>query len=273
VAKPRNPLTALQEEPELSRSSSEIAEATVLVIGLGEVGRPLFEVLGPAHDVVARDLEDVPVDEVGILHICFPFGEAFVQSVCDYVASYQPSLVIVNSTVVPGTTRAIEDGSGVPTLYSPVRGKHVRMKDELLTYEKFLAGTSEVALVVAERHFKEAGLVTHRMSSPEALELAKLLETSYFGLLIAWAQEMDRFASAVSADYGEILEFFGEVAFLPSTRFQPGFIGGHCVMPNLSLLEEIRESPFIDAIRQSNAKRESEWRSVGNSLSDRLSPL
>lgn len=251
----------------------EIDSATVLVIGLGEVGRPLLEVLEPFHAVIGRDIEDVPVEDVGILHICFPFSDAFVELASRYVSTYRPSLVIVNSTVVPGTSRAVETRTGVPTVYSPVRGKHVRMKDELLTYGKFIAGTSEYALVHAERHFKEAGLVTQRMSTPEALEVAKLLETSYFGLLIAWAQEMDRFATALSADYDEILEFFHEVAVLPSTRFQPGYIGGHCVMPNLELLEEVRPSPFIEAIRHSNAERESEWRSMGKSLAERLSPL
>jgi UDP-N-acetyl-D-mannosaminuronate dehydrogenase len=251
----------------------EIDGATVLVIGLGEVGRPILEVLKPFHTVIGRDLEDVTVDDVGILHICFPFSEAFVESTSRYVSAYRPSLVIVNSTVVPGTSRAIEKCTGVPTVYSPVRGKHVKMNDDLLAYGKFIASTSDDALVHAERHFKAAGLVTQRMSTPEALEVAKLLETSYFGLLVAWAQEMDRFATALSANYDEILEFFREVAVLPSSRFQPGYIGGHCVIPNLALLEEVRSSPFIEAIRHSNAERESEWRSMGKSLAERLSPL
>jgi UDP-N-acetyl-D-mannosaminuronate dehydrogenase len=251
----------------------EIGSAMVLVIGLGEVGRPLLEVLTPFHAVIGRDLEDVSVvNDIGILHICFPFSEAFVTLTSRYVSAYRPSLVIVNSTVVPGTSRAIEKCTGVPTVYSPVRGKHLNMKDDVLTYDKFVAGTSGCALAQAEQHFKMAGIVTQRMSTPEALEVAKLLETSYFGLLIAWAQEMDRFATALSADYEEILEFFHEVAVLPSTRFKPGYIGGHCVMPNLALLGEVRPSPFIEAIRQSNAERASEWRCIGKSLADRLSP-
>jgi hypothetical protein len=55
-------------------------------------------------------------------------------------------------------------------------------------------------------------------------------------------------------DYDEILDLFRQIAVLPSTRFQPGYIGGHCVMPNLALLEEMRPSPFIEAIRHSNAE-------------------
>ena len=76
------------------------------------------------------------------------------------------------------------------------------------------------------------------MSSPEALELAKLLETTYFGLLIAWAQEMNRFAETANADYLEVGKFFREIGYLPNVLFQPGFIGGHCVMPNIALLQQ-----------------------------------
>jgi UDP-N-acetyl-D-mannosaminuronate dehydrogenase len=108
------------------------------------------------------------------------------------------------------------------------------MVDELLTYVKFVAGTNAQATVRAE-HFEAAGMKSEVMSTPEALELAKLLETTYFGLLIAWAQEMNRFAETVNADYLEVGKFFREIAYLPSVLFQPGYIGGHCVMPNIEL--------------------------------------
>jgi UDP-N-acetyl-D-mannosaminuronate dehydrogenase len=110
------------------------------------------------------------------------------------------------------------------------------------------------------------------MSSPEALELAKLLETTYFGILVAWAQEMDRFTSVVDADYWETTAFFEEIGFLPPVGFQPGYIGGHCVMPNLDLLEQVRSSPFIDVMRESNSRRERELQERGLSTADRLSP-
>jgi UDP-N-acetyl-D-mannosaminuronate dehydrogenase len=110
------------------------------------------------------------------------------------------------------------------------------------------------------------------MSSPESLELAKLLETTYFGVLVAWAQEMDRFAASVGADYWETVGFFEEIGFFPPVSFEPGYIGGHCVMPNLDLLEHVRRSPLIDAIRESNEQRAREWQTSGRSTQERLSP-
>ncbi len=49
--------------------------------------------------------------------------------------------------------------------------------------------------------------------------------------------------------------FIKEIDFLPSHIF-PGWIGGHCVMPNIELLQERIQSQFLDAVVVSNAKKE-----------------
>ena len=246
--------------------------SAVLVVGLGEVGQPLLEILRETHDASGRDIEDRPFDGVQILHLCFPFTSDFVSAASRYISLYEPGVVVINSTVVPGTTREVQEKTGVPAVYSPVRGKHARMTEELRRYRKFVAGTSAQAVALVEDHFTAAGITTQRMSSPDGLELAKLLETTYFGVLVAWAQEMDRFAEAAGADYWETADFLEEIDFFPPVAFQPGYIGGHCVMPNLELLEQVRRSPFIDVIRESNSRRASEWQERGLSIADRLAP-
>jgi UDP-N-acetyl-D-mannosaminuronate dehydrogenase len=253
-------------------SAEASTHAPVLVVGLGEVGRPLLQVLSAAHSAFGRDVADRAFHGVQILHVCFPFGPEFTATASGYVARYRPGVVVVNSTVVPGTTRAIQEQTATPTVYSPVRGKHAQMAEELRRYRKFVAGTSAEAVATVEDHFAAAQVVTGRMSSPESLELAKLLETSYFGVLVAWAQEMDRFAAASGADHAEMVGFFDEIDFFPPVTFQPGYIGGHCVMPNLDLLERVRRSPFIEAVRQSNDERRREWQGRGRSVTERISP-
>src|SRR5215813_4326284 len=109
-------------------------EAPVLVVGLGEIGGRAFH-------------------GVRVLHLCFPFGPDFVTSASRYVSLYQPEVVVVNSTVVPGTTRAIQEKTGTPAVYSPVRGKHVRMTEELRRYRKFVAGASAETVALVEDHF------------------------------------------------------------------------------------------------------------------------
>ncbi|HUC59358.1 MAG TPA: hypothetical protein VMA95_18290 [Streptosporangiaceae bacterium] len=246
--------------------------APALVVGLGEVGGPLLAVLRRAHQAAGRDVEDQDFDDVEILHVCFPFGANFAELVSKYVTRYEPQVVVVHSTVLPGTTREVQELAGVPAVYSPVRGKHTRMTGELLRYRKFVAGTSTEAVELVERHLGAAGMSTARMSSFETLELAKLLETTYFGVLLAWAQEMDRFTSAVGADYWEAGRFFEEIGFLPPAGFEPGYIGGHCIMPNIDLLAKLRDSVLLDAVRHSNEERAREWSAAGRSLTERLVP-
>jgi UDP-N-acetyl-D-mannosaminuronate dehydrogenase len=94
-------------------------------------------------------------------------------------------------------------------------------------------------------------LKTKILASPEATELAKLTETTYFGLIIAWAQEVERYCNQSGQDYNEVVSFYEEIAFLPPKYF-PGIIGGHCVMPNIQLLSQYGRTPILEAIQASN---------------------
>ena len=99
------------------------------------------------------------------------------------------------------------------------------------------------------------GLKTKILSAPEATELAKLTETTYFGLMIAWAQEVERYCDRVNQDYAEVTSFYDEIKFFPPVKYFPGLIGGHCVMPNIEILSRFEDSPMLKAIKTSNQKK------------------
>jgi UDP-glucose 6-dehydrogenase len=90
------------------------------------------------------------------------------------------------------------------------------------------------------------------LASPEASEIAKLTETTYFGLLIAWAQEVERYCTKLGANYDEVVSFYDEIKFFPQVKYFPGEIGGHCVMPNIAILLQRFSSGLLQAIVQSN---------------------
>jgi UDP-glucose 6-dehydrogenase len=194
------------------------------------------------------------------MHLCFPFTrqDDFEDLALSYIERFKPELTIINSTVIPGTSRAIAERASVPIVYSPVRGKHVRMAQDLLKYRKFVAATDDQAANRATEHFRAAGMTTQCISKLETLELAKLGETTYFGVLIAFAQELNRYANQVEGDYAEALDFFEEVDYLPRTKYFPGFIGGHCVIPNIQLLRRLASSPLLEAVLESNRLRAGE---------------
>lgn len=226
-----------------------------IVAGLGEVGGPLFDVLGRSYVVEGVDVAkgfDTDATDAAVLHICYPFQiDSFIGITAGYVERFSPDLVIVHSTIAPGTTSELQRMlPSTPVFYSPVRGKHSLMADELLHYKKFVSGPED-HLSNMISHLEKTGMQTMVMQPTEALELAKILETSYFGMIIAWVQEMSRYADAVGSDYVTVQAFFEEIAFLPQA-YWPGHIGGHCVIPNLDMLREMLDSAMIDAALDSN---------------------
>ena len=228
---------------------------SVVVVGLGEVGKPLFEVLSSHYSTKGVDIAPsiAGIGSTDVLHICFPFEiRDFVGETARYIEMFRPKLTIINSTVGVGTTRLIAERTGTPVVNSPVRGKHVRMLEELRHYTKFVGAMDPAIGEEAARHFQAAGLKTKVLTSPEATELAKLTETTYFGLMIAWAQEIERYCDESGADYKEIISFYDEIKFFPTVKYFPGVIGGHCVMPNIKILSKFAKSEILEAIETSN---------------------
>jgi len=233
-------------------------ENKIVVVGLGEVGQPLYKLISKYHSVLGVDItlpSNLP-SSVDVLHICYPFQiRDFIGECARYMDLFKPKLTVINSTVAVGTTRKVAERAGAAVTYSPVRGKHTRMLEELVKYRKFIGALALVSGEQAARHFQSLGMNTKVLSSPEAAELAKLTETTYFGLMIAWAQEVERYADQTGARYDEIVSFYEEIGFFPPVKYTPGVIGGHCVMPNIELLRTLDDSQILNAIKASNSKK------------------
>jgi UDP-N-acetyl-D-mannosaminuronate dehydrogenase len=231
--------------------------STVVVAGMGEVGRPLFNVLQKTYVVNGVDIVPQALPRhCSVLHICYPFQiPDFVETTISYMARYQPELAIIHSTVIPGTTQRVQQGSPCPVAYSPVRGKHATMEQDMLRYRKFVAAGDDAGLAATEKHLQKAGFMTARFPSLGIAELAKVLETTWLGVLVAWTQEMERLAKLHGGTFEDVRAFTKEVDYIPHTIF-PGRIGGHCVMPNIALLKNVHESPFLDAIEWANAAKD-----------------
>jgi len=233
-------------------------DGSVVVLGLGEVGRPLLQLLSARHQAIGVDVSPPadPIGRVDVMHVCYPFElKDFIGETARYIERFRPALTIVNSTVAVGTTRAIAERTGVAVVHSPVRGKHARMLAELSKYVKFVGAIEPLAGKEAAEHFESVGLRTRVVASPETTELAKLTETTYFGLMIAWAQEVERYCDRFGPDYEEVASFYEEIGFLPPVKYFPGVIGGHCVMPNIEILRRVVPSEILEAIRASNLRK------------------
>jgi UDP-N-acetyl-D-mannosaminuronate dehydrogenase len=258
-----------------------LTKENVLVIGLGEVGRPLYELLeeSPSFKVYGLDLNQEKMLKVGqhesgfpsefkVMHVCIPcFGKTeYVDTAIGYVHRFKPKLVIINSTVEPGVTMEVYRHCGnCLVAYSPVRGVHKNieyMKKELKRWTKYIGGTTPEAAENASKHFRKMGLKTRVLKSCVETELAKLFETTYRAWMIACFQEMHRISKHLGADFDDVVDFLEDthrVRFDRPVMF-PGFIGGHCLIQNTNLLLKSYNSKFLRLILESNEKRIDEMR-------------
>jgi UDP-N-acetyl-D-mannosaminuronate dehydrogenase len=248
----------------------------VLVIGLGEVGLPLFELLRQSgkfnihgYDIDKKKMKKIGQDTlpsaVDIMHICYPCynQEKFVKTTTEYINKFNPKLTIIHSTVTPGTTEKVFRLSNRHVAHSPIRGVHKSvesMKKDLQFWTKYIGGASKESTELASKHLKSAGFKTKVLRSCLETELAKLFETTSRAMLIAWYQEMHRISKALGADFDEVVDFLEDTHRVRLDRpvLFPGVIGGHCVIPNAKLLLKAYNSQFVKLILKSNEKRKKE---------------
>jgi len=259
-----------------------MAREKVLVVGLGEVGRSLFELLRDCgkFEVYGFDLNAEKMRELGlpavlpskvdIMHICIPCVdiEKFVSDVAGYVERFKPKLVIINSTVAPGATMELYKRINGACLvaHSPVRGVHKgieHMKWELKRWTKYIGGVNEESAKYAKRHFEELELKTKVLKSCLETELAKLFETIYRAWMIVCFQEMHRISRHFGADFDDVVDFIEDTHRVRLDRpvLFPGVIGGHCLIQNTELLLRSYDSKLLRFILESNEKRAVE---IGN---------
>ena len=246
----------------------------ILIIGLGEVGKPLYKILSENFTNVygydsdrsktIHELKAIP-KPIEIMHIAYPYtGGEFIDSTINYIRSFNPRLVIIHSSIPPRTTRLIQSKTNSIIAYSPVRGKHPNLKEHLRFWTKWIAAVNQAGIELARRHLEKAGFKVRVAKDLESLELAKLWETVYRAIMIASWQELHRIARRIGADIGVVAEFVSEVHEVLSDRpvYYPDVIGGHCLIPNTEMLLNEFDSDLLRFVLKSNRVRKEEVKDV-----------
>ncbi len=225
-----------------------------IIVGNGEIGSALAEVLGPYHDLKVVDIVRNTTPRTAgcdFMHICFPYETVagdFVGEVRRYARAYKPQVIVIHSTVKPGTSRQCG------ATHSPVVGIHPYLAESLRTFKKMIGGPSAGRVA---RHFMAAGMRVQLYPEPEITEWMKVLSTTYYGLQISWAQHVNEIAERENipfsawrewtADYNEGYAALGRPEYVrPTIQPVKGPIGGHCCLPNLGLLRH--DDPFAELI-------------------------
>ena len=258
-----------------------------VVVGLGEIGNPILKLLSKKNIVVGFDLNRDLMDkikfekyknlETSFLHIAIPVTDKLITNILKLYKKFLPECIIIHSTIKPGTTEKLQKKIPIPVIYSATRGVHNRMIYDLKRYTKFFvispnAPRGKWASSRYVKLMKQCGIKTKKMSKPETLELAKIIcDTSYLGWLINYAQLSNMIAIEYRVNYDEMWSFSDQIQEFLGNRpkMYPGYIGGHCVIPNLDLMH----SDVLNLIKKMNtnyAKRVSNAKKISGKYESKL---
>ena len=245
---------------------------TDVMLGMGEVGSTLFDLLEErkigcigidSDKSKCKNYSEGKPLSAEFLHVCIP-GEIkdFEKIVSSWIGKIDKlKAVMVHSTVRPGTTKKIQDSTSLPVIFSPVRGVHRRFLQDVKRYSKFLSSDVKISDEIKsdlEDRFEKI----QWMSSTKTAELAKILvDTTYYGWLINYAQITKMICDEEKVDFDEMWKFADEIQENLGNRpkMYPGIIGGHCVIPNLGLVNNEK----LDMVKKINELFEKYMNSKG----------
>lgn len=229
-------------------------KGNVGILGYGEIGQALAKFFN------APKIKDLNRDDglfgVDVLHVCIPWSGKFVSIVRKEIENSKPKLVIIHSTVIPGTTKKI----GKIAVHSPARGTHPNLYEGIRTFVKYIGADDKKIGLLAQKHLESAGMNTKLFMPSSTTELGKLLDTTYYGLCIAFHGEMKKMCDELGVDFNNAIIDFNKTynegyanlgmahVVRPVLTAPEGPIGGHCVIPNAELLSKFFKSKALDLI-------------------------
>jgi UDP-N-acetyl-D-glucosamine dehydrogenase len=167
---------------------------------------------------------------------------SYILSATEQLAKYvhKGMVVVLESTTYPGTTRelmgpmlteksGLKVGEDLFICFSPERVDPGR--EDWTTYNtpKVLGGMTAACVEVGAAWYEGAIKTVVQVSSPEAAEMAKLLENTFRMINIAMVNELALMCERLGVDVWEVIDAaatkpFGFMKFTPG----PG-LGGHCI--------------------------------------------
>lgn len=169
----------------------------------------------------------------------------------DVAAGLRPGTLVSYETTLPvGTTRhrfapllaelsGLRLGDELFVCHSPERVFSGRIFDDLRTYPKLVGGIDDASAARAVAFYESALEFDERpdlerpngvwdLGSAEAAELAKLAETTYRDINIAFANELARYSDGIGVDVQAVIDASNSQPF--SHIHRPGIaVGGHCI--------------------------------------------
>ena len=183
---------------------------THLVIGSeGEVGKALVSILKcDGHDPNKGVFAEAS-KAYDVIHIAIPWSDHFERSVGMYKNTFDPSLIIIHSTVPVGTSRKLG------AVHSPVRGTHPDLEKGIRTFVKFFGGVGAEDMASV---FRDLGVSVQVVENSEDTEAGKLVDTFQYGVFIALSKAIWAYCNERGVDFDVVYKMFMRVITVVTWR-------------------------------------------------------
>lgn len=239
-------------------------EIVVAVVGLGYVGRPLADLFAKAYKTIGYDTDvkktsgdkgnllkltsdRLALQDANTYFICVPtpvdrdnkpdismLREAVHDVAC---AMDRHDMVVIESTVAPGTTRAMasyiegwhgwQEGVDFYMAYSPERVDPGNSGKDMRDVVKVVSSFDEYQGIRLYAMYKSIGLECTTAQSVEVAEAAKLVENIQRDVNIALMNELSESFDRMKINFNDVLDVCRTKWNFAD--FKPGMVGGHCI--------------------------------------------
>lgn len=197
------------------------------------------------------------------------------------------SLVILESTSPPGSTRRIDDwiqglrpdlaaiGACVHVAYCPERVLPGNIMKELVTNDRIIGGLTETASARAAAIYGTFCQGELLVTNATTAEMVKLAENAYRDVNIAFANELSLISDSVGVNVWETIRLANHHPRVNILQPGPG-VGGHCIAvdPWFLVAADPKNSQLIRAARNVNDSKPAHVLSqIKEAVADRPAPV
>jgi len=244
----------------------------VLIVGYGEIGHAIHDIVKEKYTTYILDPSknmyvesDVKID---IIHICIPysrFDTNFFVTISNLLQTYpKVQTVIINSTIDTECFKCcdLDFFQNVLFIHHPIRGTYPNIALDIKRFVNFIGLITPKTCEFATRmhefcsvYYSNLGIQIEYFDSYHETVFAKLLNTSWYGMQIAFAIESLSICEHQSLNFDQVytrmmetdeigrkysMQANGNIESkekIPRPVMFPGEMGGHCILPNLELLK------------------------------------
>jgi len=187
-------------------------ESALIIGSSGQVGRALFRAMKRRFNIMKHDIApkitkegekaDVHADPKEasklITHICIPHSKDFNAIIKEYNKTYSPSLMIIHSSIPPGTTKSLLE-KDIPVVHSPTFFDERDFKS--IVYWRKLIGYDDDNLGLMALQHTSQFLNAIPVGASISTELADICLGLYYTTCIGICQEIKTIFEALSSNY------------------------------------------------------------------------